>query len=285
MKNLDFINIITVFCICLVVSCGDPLVDVEPPSLQFVTLSHTPQTVEVCDFPEDSVFVLMGGESLIVTANYTDETALSQYKVDIHNNFDCHGHGDNATPGFATPDIESQTEDFTILETGTLVGTQKTIVHNLAVPTNVTAGNYHFQIQVIDESGNEPTFDNIYTIKVKNPTDTIKPEIFTTQPAENFSITKGEAVQFKGTVSDNYSLSEGGNGVLYITYTDLNSGNSFISNVLIPFIENIDTSYNFDVTFTVPNTLVAGNYLFAVHAQDGVRNLASPTVFEVNVED
>ena len=45
----------------------------------------------------------------------------------------------------------------------------------LNVPENVTAGSYHFQIQVVDVSGNDNPAANFFSLKIKNPLDDIAP--------------------------------------------------------------------------------------------------------------
>ena len=67
---------------------------------------------------------------------FRDNEALSQYKVDIHNNFDCHGHA-------------RSTQDWTVLEVLDIEGTEQRVSRSLSVPDDVTAGNYHFHVQVI----------------------------------------------------------------------------------------------------------------------------------------
>jgi hypothetical protein len=91
-------------------------------------------------------------------------------------------------------------------------------------------------------------------------------------------------VRFAGEVTDNYSLSEGGNGVLFLTYTDLNSGNTFIgSGAVSPFESNVEKSFAFDFEFTVPATLRTGDFRFSLRAHDGVRNVAEAAHFAVRV--
>jgi hypothetical protein len=282
MKKLFFLLVMGVLMFS---SCGDEEVDTMPPSLQFLDLAPAPSPDMVCGTMEDSVFHLKGGESLELSVRFRDDLALSQYKIDIHNNFDCHGHGGGAAPGVSVPGITNQTEDWTVLEILGLSGVDQNVDKTLAVPENVTTGNYHFQIQVIDESGNDNPNANFYTLKLVNPIDEEAPNLSVTTPAEDFSIAKGATANFIGEVTDNYSLSEGGNGVLYLTYTDLNSGNTFLSNAVFPFDESVEKNYSFDFNFMVPNTLKAGDFIFSVRVHDGVRNVGEPVNFNVAVTD
>lgn len=269
----------------LLSACSDEEVDTSPPALQLLALTPSPAPDWVCGTMEDSVFHLKSGEQLQLSVRFRDDLALSQYKIDIHNNFDCHGHGGGAAPGISVPGISNQTEDWTVLEISGLNGQDQTMDITLDVPDNVTAGNYHFQLQVLDESGNDNPNANIYTLKVLNSRDEGNPSLSVTTPAGAFSVAKGSTVTFIGEATDNYSLSEGGNGVLYLTYTDLSSGNTFLSDAVFPFDETVEKNYSFDFNFSVPNTLKAGDFLFSVRVHDGVRNVGEPVDFNVSVTD
>ena len=126
---------------------------------------------------------------------------------------------------------------------------------------------------------NRPT-----ALKIKNPLDSIAPEISVSAPENNsFSIKKGESIHFKGQVTDDRSLSDGGNGVLYLAYTDLNSGNTFTTDQVYVFDENVDKTFDFDFEYTIPQTLTTGNYRFSLGANDGVRNVAPFQFFDIEV--
>ena len=264
-------------------SCESNGVDTQAPRLEILSLSPTPTAFEICGAVEDTVFLLTGGDVLELLVAFDDDQALSQYKIDIHNNFDCHGHGGGSAPGGVVPAVDNFTEDLTVLDIGSVSGLRDTLERSLLIPENVTAGNYHFQIQVLDESGNDVPLANFYSLSIKNPMDSVAPEIEVNTPVGDFTAVKGEKVRFTGTVTDNYSLSEGGNGVVFITYTDLSSGNTFTTNVAEAFNQGTELSFEFDLEVTVPNTLVAGEYLFTVRAHDGVRNVATPVEFMVQV--
>ena len=266
-----------------VLACDKSEIDVQSPTAQFLNLDPIPAEGLICGSIEDTVFHLTGGESLQFEIRFSDNMGLSQYKIDIHNNFDCHGHGGSA-PGTSVPDVNNLTEDWTILDIVDLSGKEETIDRSLIVPENVTAGNYHFQIQVLDESGNDDPLANFYSLSVQHPDDNIVPEIQVDIPANSsFSATKGETVHFEGTITDNYSLSQGGNGVLYLTYTDLNSGNTFNSDIVIVFDQSVETEYNFSFDYEIPTTIVAGGYILSVRGLDGVRNVAEPVDFMVEI--
>ena len=266
---------------------GSDEVDISTPTMQIISFVPAPAPSPVCGAVEDSVFTVVGGEVLAASLRFVDDRALSQYKIDIHNNFDCHGHGGSSAPGIAVQDVSSQTEDWTVLDIQALSGESAEEQLQLLAPQNVTAGFYHFQVQVIDESGNDNPLANFYTIRAFNPTDQEAPEIQLSSPQAGNTITvaKGAQISFVGTVTDNYSLSEGGNGVVFLSYTDLSSGNTFNANTYEIFPGEVEKDYNFNLEYTIPQTLKAGNYRFRIDAHDGVRNTADPIIFEAVITD
>ncbi len=279
-----FPKYIVLIYIVFAYGCGSGDTDLVPPT--FDVLSYLPEPIkdDICGTEEPVVFVLSGGDVLGFDAVFNDDEGLSQYKIDIHNNFDCHGHGGGSAPAISAPNVENQTTDWSVLEINNISGVSAPIMRTLNVPENVTAGNYHYHIQVIDESGNDSPFTNFHSLKIKNPLDDTPPQISVEQPANSdISVQKGDLIRFSGQVIDNRSLSDGGNGVLYLAYTDLSSGNTFTTNEIFPFNEDVNTSFDFDFEYMVPQTLVAGSYRFSLGANDGVRNVAPFVFFNVEI--
>lgn len=280
MRNLVFAAI----SVLGLAACGSDGVDLTPPTIDEVGYSPMPQPGEICGATEPVVFELKGGDEFDFDVLFEDDKGLTQYKIDIHNNFDCHGHGGGVAPKVVVPSVDNQTEDWSVLKIEDLSGTSVSVQESLKVPANVTAGNYHFHLQVIDESGNDSPFSNFYSLKIRNASDDVAPQIAVTEPASTLSLQRGETLTFKGQVTDNYSLSEGGNGVLYLAYTKLSSGNTFSTDVAFPFDATVDKSYDFDFNYTIPRTLTAGDYRFSIGANDGVRNVAPFVFFDVAVQ-
>lgn len=281
MRRIAIFALLVIMCLT---SCSDEPVDIIPPTIEELGYVPVPSEGEICSSIEPVVFKLEGGGELSFDLVFRDDTALSQYKVDIHNNFDCHGHGGGNAPGISAPNLENLTTDWTVLDIQDLSDLSTPISRTLNVPQNVTAGNYHFHIQVIDESGNDSPFTNFYSLKITNPIDSIAPEINVDEPSANsFTVKKGDLVNFKGQVTDNRSLSDGGNGIVYLSYTKLSTGNTFNTNENLSFDVSIDKSANFDFAFEIPQTLTLGNYRFAIGANDGVRNVAPFIFFDVEL--
>jgi len=281
MKYIIPIVVITLFQL---VACNGPESDLTPPTIDDISFVPLPGEDEICATQELLVFQLNGGDDLIFDLVFNDDVGLSQYKVDIHNNFDCHGHGGGVAPSPTAPDVNNQTTDWSIQDVQDISGLSEPVMRTLSVPANVTAGNYHFHIQVLDEVGNDSPFANFYSLKIKNPIDEIPPIINVTEPSTtSISVKKGDPIRFVGQVTDNYSLSSGGNGILYLSNTDLSSGNTLSTNTYFQFDEMVSDSFNFDFEYIIPQTLVPGSYRFSLGANDGVRNVAPFVFFDVEV--
>lgn len=282
--NRVFINVTFYSLVLFIMACGSSDVDIIAPEMEVVNYSPQPIEDEICGSLQPVVFNLTNNEALTFDVIFKDDVALSQYKVDIHNNFDCHGHGGGSAPSLPVINVENQTTDWSVLDIQDLSGVSSPVLSTLTVPDNVTAGNYHFHIQVIDEAGNDSPFANFNALKIKNLRDTIAPVITVQEPNTNtLSMNKGEVLRFVGNVQDNKSLSDGGNGVLYLSYTDLTSGNTFSTDIAFPFDDSVDNQFDFDFEYTIPLTLVSRTYRFALGANDGVRNVAPFIFFEVEV--
>ena len=135
--NLKYITLIVLF---VVLGCGKENVDLTPPSMDVLNYSPSPIEDEICGAQEPVVFQLTGGEKLGFDVIFKDDIALSQYKVDIHNNFDCHGHGGGSAPSVSVPNVDNLTTDWTVLEIQDISGTSAPVTRTLDVPENVTAG-------------------------------------------------------------------------------------------------------------------------------------------------
>lgn len=97
-------------------------------------------------------------------ADISDNEGLRSYKIDIHNNFDNHGHGQK----LAANDNDSTAYSFTKVwmydkEGGFLLEGMKNAHlhhHEIIIPTqqngkHIKPGRYHFVLYVVDMAGNE----------------------------------------------------------------------------------------------------------------------------------
>jgi len=261
-----------VMCVT-VCACGPTDVDDTAPVIEISASSPTPYADSICNGMEPVVFHVVGGDQLTIEARITDDVALSQFKIDIHSNFDCHGH-------------KLDTEDWTILEVGDINGKEYLLRRTFDVPSNATAGDYHFQIQALDKAGNGNIELAIFAIKLRHPADEEPPVLTITSPDPNagtLSLRKGQDYTFTGSVSDNLSLWEGGNGRLEFFYRSGSSGNTFSWGEPRIFNAGDGRFTEFSVVLRVPATLTAGNYTISAWAYDGVRNVAKPVVYNAQI--
>ncbi|MEM9983961.1 MAG: DUF4625 domain-containing protein [Bacteroidota bacterium] len=246
-------------------------VDLDAPTFEVVLFDPAPRTGTICGAQSENVFFLASGQALTFEYVFRDNEGLSQYKIDIHHNFDCHGHA------------RSVSEDWTVLEVVDLSGLEQRVSRTFTVPDNVTAGAYHFHVQVIDLAGNESTFANFFDLKIINTIDTVAPQMVVSTPEESqFSLARGEDLRFMGSVRDNYSLGEGGNGGLVLTYEGVDGGNLFEA-TRIEWPESQGDRADFDFSFEIPRTIPTGTYEFVLSAFDGINNESERRRYTIEV--
>jgi hypothetical protein len=91
--------------------------------------------------PENNSSFVQGGE-IIVSATFTDDKELQQYKINIHSDYDSHSHSTLSA---------YWNEDFI----GDLSGNNQTITRTLSIPEDATPGPYHLMLYCVDAAGNE----------------------------------------------------------------------------------------------------------------------------------
>jgi hypothetical protein len=252
--------------------------DIESPVISDLVITPQPAFGIICGQEENNVVHVFTGESITISFTATDNEELSQYKLDVHQNFDCHGHAK----------LE-QTVVWEVIDIGNISGKEAQVTKVLNVPDSATAGKYHFSIMVADFFGNAAKTE-IFHVIVKNLDDTIPPALTVTEPSVS-SITinrsdsiPNDSIRFAGTVTDNRDLELGGNGKLELRYWRVGSANTFdLFNIL--FVLGTGPSIDFDFTVTVPPTLVAADYIFELRAFDGVNNMSNTVQFSVTITD
>jgi len=264
-------------------ACSDA--DTGKPVISDLVITPTPGMGMVCEAEDSLVIAVMTGDSITISMTITDDEQLSQYKIDIHQNFDCHGHAKVATA------------DWEVIDIVEITGTSATVQRTIHVSDSATAGNYHFSIQVADHFGNSARIER-FSINVLNSDDLIPPTLTVTEPTsstllfmlndtmpnDSVAFVPIDTIVFKGTVSDNLELGRGGNGRLELRYWRDSTSNVFqLFN--LNFMEAIDLqSVDFDFVARVPATLAAGGYIFELRAFDGVNNPATPIRYVVTIE-
>jgi hypothetical protein len=130
---------IAVASFAFITSCSDD--DSEDTSKPVIDL-HEPAD-------GDTLFI---GYDTHLEMDLSDNEKLKSYKVDIHNNFDDHGHTKST----------SANEAWTFTKSWDVSGLKNTHIHHheIVIPTTVNGspiakGKYHFMIYCTDEAGNE----------------------------------------------------------------------------------------------------------------------------------
>lgn len=165
------------------------------------TIDTSAPTIEL----EDPVYgeSFAAGGPVHFEASFTDDIELGVYKIDIHNNFDGHGHGRIAKstedPGLLKWSF-SQSFDFD-------PGLKNSDVHlhdELEIPLNTMAGPYHFIVSAVDASGNATSYQDNSTKEVEiYLTNASMPAVdITNLTNDELEIEVGETFMVTGSVTD-----------------------------------------------------------------------------------
>lgn len=250
--------------------CVEP--DNTAPGIEVLSITPAPSTGMVCGQLQENVSSLNSSDTLEITVRFTDDAELSQYKVELHNNFACHGHSGKV-----------ETVDWYVISIEDVAGADQTVTRTFPVPSNVTTGNYHFHVFATDAVGNNALTPAIYSLNVTNISDTEAPVLSTTVPASStFSAQKGTSVNFQGNLTDNNPLGTGSNGRLEMRFW--NATNPVIT-LYEEDIENaIVETYNFNFDADIPATVADGTYIFELRAFDAVNNPSNTIEFTVQID-
>ena len=241
-----------------------PEEDRQKPLITLQTVLPGPVTDSLCGFVSDRVIKVSTDSVLTINLLFEDNQALSQYKIDVHDNFDCHVHERSAP--------------WKILKIVDLEGKSVEVSESFTVPEDASVGNYHFLVLCLDAAGNEADFVE-YDVKVESATDATPPTIELSVPlADTTSINKGEVIVMAGSINDNYSLNNGRWELYYYNA----AGDEFTA-LQEFFAGSQGTDYALNASFTLPPTADSGLYRFVLKAFDEVNN-ESQKVFYINAQ-
>lgn len=230
----------------------------EKPAIAMLNVAPSSETLDICGENDPNAIALSSADTLKLTINLKALYGLSQYKIDIHSNFDCHAHGRMA---------QDVGVPWQVLEVQDVEGYDVTVDKNLSIPSDVQAGNYHFMLQALDLKGNEAEWV-LYSLKVTNETDTEKPVITFIDPStDSISVAIGETIDFKMNITDNQDLFGGRVDVTY-----LNSSNTEFTADQYYFPENAGSEIMYDFSFAFPSSPASGDYTFIAKVYDALGN-------------
>ncbi len=262
MKPL-FITLLVCLSICVAMSLfsckkkrEEAAPTVEKPKIQEVSVIPTPRPDNICGALDDKVIHLQSKQKLKLKLKVSAAKGLSQYKIDIHHNFDCHSHRLEAT----------QSVVWQVIKVVNISGTEHLVDEELEVPENVRAGNYHFMLHAIDIEGNEAALE-LYSLKISNDADLTPPDLTVQQPAsDSITIMSSDSIPFRLKIEDNRVLK---GGKIEITYFDSQNTEFTVDQYFFPNNTNTSADYMFVHRFVIaPN----GNLVFVLKAFDAVGN-------------
>jgi len=130
---------------------GD-LVDVEPPTIEVIQ-------------PESHGYMNAGGY-VNFEGIFKDDLELGSYSIDIHDNFDGHGHGRIAIPSDDPALIKWYSKNnYTIPEGMIIFNAQHD--DDIEIPANIMAGPHHFIVQAVDKVGNATSYQDGSTVEME----------------------------------------------------------------------------------------------------------------------
>lgn len=211
------------------------------------------------------------GNAMTFEVKVSDNEALGQLKLDVHDAFDGHSHDKSSGINWANVAIID------------LSGTEQTVSHDMEIPTNATAGPYHADIYIIDAEGNEGEFVE-RLVMIRNGSE---PVIDVTNPdfSGEVDITVGSILSIEGVVTDDTDLAE-----IYIILEEEHD-DSHKSTQEEPLYEMdfdlegaSDLTWDFqvdgNVNIAIPSTAEEGHYVLTVRAEDSEGNI---NIFEAEL--
>jgi hypothetical protein len=272
MKPLYIKSLISL-SICLIMSnfsCknknDEPKPNHDNPKIEEVSVFPVPQPDNICGSIDEKVIHLQSNQKLKLKLKVSATKGLSQYKIDIHHNFDCHTHRLEAVHGV----------EWKLIKVVNVTGTEYVIEEELTVPNNVKAGNYHFMLQAIDIEGNEAAME-LYSLKIRNDADLAPPYVSISSPSsDSISIIASDSISFKLNVEDNISLK---GGKIELTYLDKDNTEFTVDQYFFD-TQNSTADYSFNHHFIVPPK--AGKLVFILKVFDAVNNVTEKRII-VNV--
>lgn len=261
MKNLRIFGLIAMSAL-IFTACEEDNEDQDTtaPVIQSATINE-----------KDHDIMVMAGEELHIDAHLTDNEALGELKIDMHDIFDGHEH-------------KSSTFKWSEVMTIALSGKEQHLHEHTEVPEVTTAGPYHAIFRVIDEEGNEGEFVEL-DFMIGNAS---QPVIEITSPdfSDEVHAPKGSTLSLTGTVSDETDLAE----ILvkleeeheHNHIHEQRSGEGEIYEKDFDLTGSADLNWSFDgnVDIAIPADAETGHYKLKVTAIDNVGNMS---IFEGEV--
>ena len=260
MKNLKLLGLAAAVAFFFT-SCDDEEEqDVTAPVIQEATIDG-----------EDHDIMVAAGDEMHLDVHVTDNEALGELKMDVHDIFDGHDH--------------KSAVKWSEVMTVQLSGKEQHVHEHMDVPQDAMAGPYHVIFRLIDEEGNEGEFAEL-DFMISNAS---QPQINITDPdfGSEVDAPKGSTLILQGTITDDTDLEE-----ILIKLTEehddhdhKNSTEGEIYEADFDLTGTNDTSWDFqadgNVNIAIPANAETGHYKLEVVAVDNEGNM---NIFEGEVD-
>lgn len=263
MKILRILSLMLAFGFLFAACDKDEDEDTTAPEIKSVTINQADHDIAVA-----------AGDEIHIDAHVTDNEALGELKVDVHDIFDGHSHGKKSSVKWA--------EVMTIA----LSGKEQHVHDHMDVPQDATAGPYHAVFRLIDAEGNEGQFAEVDFMI----TNSSQPQINITDPdfSGEVDAAKGSTLSIMGTITDDTDIDE-----IVISLEEEHDDHSHKKNTSEePLYEadfdltgSSDMSWDFqtdgNVNIAIPTDAEEGHYALKVVVIDDEGNM---NVFEGEVD-
>ncbi|MCS6981376.1 MAG: DUF4625 domain-containing protein [Flavobacteriales bacterium] len=210
--------------------------------------------IQLLNFPEDTIW-LRTGDTLHLTLRFSDNEALAQYKIDIHDNLDGHDH----------PKMY-RARPWSRLIIGSLVGRDQVITEIIPVYDSAAAGPYHLMVRAVDKAGNEANFI-LKNLVIKNTYDTLPPHLNIIQfPSDGATLTGPFPIELQ--------LSDDNSG-LFMIKTRFTQPHNQAFHATIDTLHVQPLTYTYQKNFSIPSWFTSGEVILQIDVFDGAYNRKS----------
>jgi hypothetical protein len=246
--------------------CTPDGIDTEAPIILEGNIVPMPITGTICGSTQNNVIYARSGDSIRFGLTVRDNDLLSQYQLDIQDNFDCNSSRSNTTTWSLQKVVDILSAEYQVQEV-------------IGVPLDVTAGNYSCSFSAVDAAGNPSDETITYMLSILNSADTIPPTLNVTSSLA-LNATNGDTITIAGTLDDNEVLN---GGRMEFLFTDANGNENSIETI------NLDTtvtmnSYPFSFDYIIPSNWAKRTYEMEVIGFDAVGNAATAAEVEVTIQ-
>jgi hypothetical protein len=233
--------------------------DTQNPVINVISTIPQLSAVEICGAISPFTFKISTEQSITLNLKLTDDVALSEMKIDIHHNFDCHTH----------KSLKNQVV-WNLIEIISLDEKKEVeMTKILTPPSNVVPGNYHLTLFCVDMQGKEAT-RMYYDIVIFDPIDTQKPQITISEPTENETFAQNSTITISGKAKDDQKM---GGGFVEISIKNAQDLEFSVINLSIP--QEVEKEFSFETSYTFPPFFQPGDYQIIIKAADWRNNQAN----------